>query len=113
MKDHLISKNGKKTGGATYTIKKGDGLSVIAQKTGVSMATLQSLNGITPEPDQSRPSIKADRFGRQQKARNHLTRCRQAFLKRQALTKGTAVNRFNRLWRLSITTRTKRQRIMQ
>ncbi|AEB22594.1 LysM peptidoglycan-binding domain-containing protein [Bacillus amyloliquefaciens] len=46
MKDHLISKNGKKTGGATYTIKKGDGLSVIAQKTGVSMATLQSLNGI-------------------------------------------------------------------
>ncbi|MCO4849704.1 N-acetylmuramoyl-L-alanine amidase [Bacillus vallismortis] len=35
-----------KTNGATYTIKKGDALSVIAQKTGVSMATLQSLNGI-------------------------------------------------------------------
>ncbi|APA03581.1 MULTISPECIES: N-acetylmuramoyl-L-alanine amidase [Bacillus] len=35
-----------KTGGATYTVKKGDALSVIAQKTGVSMATLQSLNGI-------------------------------------------------------------------
>lgn len=46
MKDHLISKNGKKTGGSTYTVKKGDGLSVIAQKTGVSMATLQRLNGI-------------------------------------------------------------------
>ncbi|AKF31542.1 N-acetylmuramoyl-L-alanine amidase [Bacillus velezensis] len=35
-----------KTGGATYTVKKGDALSVIAQKTGVSMATLQRLNGI-------------------------------------------------------------------
>ncbi|KAF1273056.1 MULTISPECIES: N-acetylmuramoyl-L-alanine amidase [Bacillus] len=35
-----------KTGGATYTVKKGDALSVIAQKNGVSMATLQSLNGI-------------------------------------------------------------------
>ncbi|MEW4025588.1 N-acetylmuramoyl-L-alanine amidase [Bacillus siamensis] len=35
-----------KTGRATYTVKKGDALSVIAQKNGVSMATLQSLNGI-------------------------------------------------------------------
>ncbi|MEC1370628.1 peptidoglycan-binding protein [Bacillus velezensis] len=35
-----------KTGGATYTVKKGDVLSVIAEKTGVSMKTLQSLNGI-------------------------------------------------------------------
>ncbi|APA04045.1 N-acetylmuramoyl-L-alanine amidase [Bacillus velezensis] len=35
-----------KTGGATYTVKKGDVLSVIAQKNGVSMATLQRLNGI-------------------------------------------------------------------
>ncbi|KAF1678620.1 N-acetylmuramoyl-L-alanine amidase [Bacillus sp. SKDU12] len=35
-----------KTNGATYTVKKGDALSVIAQKTGVSMATLQKLNGI-------------------------------------------------------------------
>ncbi|MEC0384628.1 peptidoglycan-binding protein [Bacillus velezensis] len=35
-----------KTGGATYTVKKGDALSVIAQKNGVSMATLQRLNGI-------------------------------------------------------------------
>ncbi|WP_342494030.1 N-acetylmuramoyl-L-alanine amidase [Bacillus sp. FSL R5-0447] len=35
-----------KTGGATYTVKKGDALSVIAQKNGVSMATLRSLNGI-------------------------------------------------------------------
>ncbi|MED4820469.1 N-acetylmuramoyl-L-alanine amidase [Bacillus atrophaeus] len=35
-----------KTGGATYTVKKGDALSVIAQKTGVSMAILQRLNGI-------------------------------------------------------------------
>ncbi|ARW39065.1 N-acetylmuramoyl-L-alanine amidase [Bacillus amyloliquefaciens] len=35
-----------KTGGATYTVKKGDVLSVIAQKTGVSMTTLQRLNGI-------------------------------------------------------------------
>ncbi|MFJ9204138.1 N-acetylmuramoyl-L-alanine amidase [Bacillus velezensis] len=35
-----------KIGGPTYTVKKGDALSVIAQKTGVSMATLQSLNGI-------------------------------------------------------------------
>ncbi|QNA80280.1 MULTISPECIES: N-acetylmuramoyl-L-alanine amidase [Bacillus] len=32
--------------GGTYTVKKGDALSVIAQKTGVSMATLQRLNGI-------------------------------------------------------------------
>ncbi|MCR9040966.1 N-acetylmuramoyl-L-alanine amidase [Bacillus sp. L381] len=36
----------KAGGGSTYTVKKGDVLSVIAQKTGVSMATLQSLNGI-------------------------------------------------------------------
>ncbi|MFU1714172.1 N-acetylmuramoyl-L-alanine amidase [Bacillus amyloliquefaciens] len=35
-----------KTGGTTYTVKKGDALSVIAQKNGVSMATLQRLNGI-------------------------------------------------------------------
>ncbi|KMN54691.1 N-acetylmuramoyl-L-alanine amidase [Bacillus velezensis] len=35
-----------KTSGATYTVKKGDALSVIAEKTGVSMKTLQSLNGI-------------------------------------------------------------------
>ncbi|MGY8615268.1 N-acetylmuramoyl-L-alanine amidase [Bacillus velezensis] len=35
-----------KAGGATYTVKKGDALSIIAQKTGVSMATLQRLNGI-------------------------------------------------------------------
>ncbi|MGM0950066.1 MAG: N-acetylmuramoyl-L-alanine amidase [Bacillota bacterium] len=35
-----------KTNRATYTVKKGDALSVIAQKTGVSMATLQRLNGI-------------------------------------------------------------------
>lgn len=35
-----------KTGGATYTVKKGDTLSEIARKEGVSMATLQSLNGI-------------------------------------------------------------------
>ncbi|MED3657098.1 N-acetylmuramoyl-L-alanine amidase [Bacillus velezensis] len=35
-----------KTGGATYTVKKGDVLSIIAEKTGVSMKTLQSLNGI-------------------------------------------------------------------
>ncbi|WP_338444396.1 N-acetylmuramoyl-L-alanine amidase [Bacillus spizizenii] len=35
-----------KASGATYTVKKGDALSVIAQKTGASMATLQRLNGI-------------------------------------------------------------------
>ncbi|MDW0355029.1 N-acetylmuramoyl-L-alanine amidase [Bacillus velezensis] len=40
------AKTETKTGGATYTVKKGDALSVIAQETGVSMATLQSLNGI-------------------------------------------------------------------
>ncbi|MCY8985644.1 MULTISPECIES: N-acetylmuramoyl-L-alanine amidase [Bacillus] len=39
-------KTGTKISGETYTVKKGDALSVIAQKTGVSMATLQSLNGI-------------------------------------------------------------------
>ncbi|MSE04062.1 LysM peptidoglycan-binding domain-containing protein [Bacillus velezensis] len=39
-------KNENKTGGATYTVKKGDVLSVIAQKNGVSMTTLQRLNGI-------------------------------------------------------------------
>ena len=40
------AKTETKTGGATYTVKKGDALSVIAQKNGVSMATLQRLNGI-------------------------------------------------------------------
>ncbi|MGX4282011.1 N-acetylmuramoyl-L-alanine amidase [Bacillus sp. JK106] len=40
------AKTETKTGGATYTVKKGDALSVIAQKNGVSMATLQKLNGI-------------------------------------------------------------------
>ncbi|MEC1649329.1 N-acetylmuramoyl-L-alanine amidase [Bacillus halotolerans] len=35
-----------KTSGATYTVKKGDTLSEIAEKTGVSMAKLQSYNGI-------------------------------------------------------------------
>ncbi|OIK22129.1 N-acetylmuramoyl-L-alanine amidase [Bacillus amyloliquefaciens] len=40
------AKNETKIGGATYTVKKGDALSVIAQKTGISMATLQRLNGI-------------------------------------------------------------------
>ncbi len=39
-------KTDSKTCGATYTVKKGDVLSVIAEKTGVSMKTLQSLNGI-------------------------------------------------------------------
>ncbi|MBV5121424.1 N-acetylmuramoyl-L-alanine amidase [Bacillus halotolerans] len=40
------AKTGTKISGATYTVRNGDALSVIAQKTGVSMATLQSLNGI-------------------------------------------------------------------
>ncbi|MBG9768934.1 N-acetylmuramoyl-L-alanine amidase [Bacillus vallismortis] len=40
------SKTKTKANGATYTVKKGDALSVIAQKTGVSMSTLQRLNGI-------------------------------------------------------------------
>ncbi|AMQ71807.1 MULTISPECIES: N-acetylmuramoyl-L-alanine amidase [Bacillus amyloliquefaciens group] len=40
------AKTETKTGAATYTVKKGDALSVIAQKNGVSVATLQSLNGI-------------------------------------------------------------------
>ncbi|MED4787478.1 N-acetylmuramoyl-L-alanine amidase [Bacillus atrophaeus] len=35
-----------KTTGSTYTVKKGDTLSEIAQKTGVSMAKLQTYNGI-------------------------------------------------------------------
>ncbi|MCY8472463.1 N-acetylmuramoyl-L-alanine amidase [Bacillus halotolerans] len=35
-----------KTPGSTYTVKKGDTLSEIAEKTGVSMAKLQSYNGI-------------------------------------------------------------------
>lgn len=35
-----------KTAGSTYTVKKGDTLSEIAEKTGVSMAKLQSYNGI-------------------------------------------------------------------
>ncbi|MEC1690376.1 N-acetylmuramoyl-L-alanine amidase [Bacillus mojavensis] len=35
-----------KTSGSTYTVKKGDTLSEIAEKTGVSMAKLQSYNGI-------------------------------------------------------------------
>lgn len=40
------AKTETKASGATYTVKRGDALSVIAQKTGVSMATLLSLNGI-------------------------------------------------------------------
>lgn len=40
------AKTEAKPSGATYTVKKGDVLSVIAQKNGVSVATLQSLNGI-------------------------------------------------------------------
>ncbi|HEO2443806.1 TPA: LysM peptidoglycan-binding domain-containing protein [Streptococcus agalactiae] len=40
------SKTETKTGRATYTVKKGDTLSEIAQKEGISMATLQKLNGI-------------------------------------------------------------------
>ncbi|AME07506.1 hypothetical protein AUL54_14735 [Bacillus sp. SDLI1] len=40
------AKTKTKANGATYTVKKGDALSVVAQKTGVSMATLQRLNGI-------------------------------------------------------------------
>ncbi len=35
-----------KTSGSTYTVKKGDTLSEIAVKTGVSMAKLQAYNGI-------------------------------------------------------------------
>ncbi|MEC1584341.1 N-acetylmuramoyl-L-alanine amidase [Bacillus spizizenii] len=35
-----------KASGSTYTVKKGDTLSEIAEKTGVSMAKLQSYNGI-------------------------------------------------------------------
>ncbi|MEH7105097.1 N-acetylmuramoyl-L-alanine amidase [Bacillus velezensis] len=40
------AKTETKTGRATYTVKKGDTLSGIAQKEGISMATLQKLNGI-------------------------------------------------------------------
>nr|MDH3076434.1 N-acetylmuramoyl-L-alanine amidase [Bacillus velezensis] len=40
------AKTETKTDGATYTVKKGDTLSEIAQKEGISMATLQKLNGI-------------------------------------------------------------------
>ncbi|QYG88363.1 N-acetylmuramoyl-L-alanine amidase [Bacillus atrophaeus] len=40
------SSSAPKTNGSTYTVKKGDTLSEIAQKTGVSMAKLQSYNGI-------------------------------------------------------------------
>ncbi|MGG7220869.1 N-acetylmuramoyl-L-alanine amidase [Bacillus sp. ATD] len=40
------SASAPKTSGSTYTVKKGDTLSEIAQKTGVSMAKLQSYNGI-------------------------------------------------------------------
>ncbi|WP_336805366.1 N-acetylmuramoyl-L-alanine amidase [Bacillus subtilis] len=48
IETELKALGGKTTSkpGGTYTIKKGDALSVIAQKTGVSMATLQRLNGI-------------------------------------------------------------------
>nr|WP_277814033.1 LysM peptidoglycan-binding domain-containing protein [Bacillus siamensis] len=42
-------------------VKKGDVLSVITEKTGVSMKTLQSLNGIKdPNLIKSWTSIKAD-----------------------------------------------------
>ncbi|KUP31058.1 N-acetylmuramoyl-L-alanine amidase [Bacillus halotolerans] len=40
------SSSAPKTSGSTYTVKKGDTLSEIAQKTGVSMEKLQSYNGI-------------------------------------------------------------------
>ncbi|WEY91173.1 N-acetylmuramoyl-L-alanine amidase [Bacillus subtilis] len=40
------TKTVKKTTGDTYTVKKGDTLSEIAKEHGVSVATLQSLNGI-------------------------------------------------------------------
>ncbi|QII48161.1 N-acetylmuramoyl-L-alanine amidase family protein [Bacillus paralicheniformis] len=40
------AKPASKPSGATYTVKKGDTLSEIAVKTGVSMAKLQSYNGI-------------------------------------------------------------------
>ncbi|MCY8310593.1 peptidoglycan-binding protein [Bacillus vallismortis] len=40
------TKTKTKANGATYTVKKGDTLSVIAKEHGVSVATLQSLNGI-------------------------------------------------------------------
>ncbi|MCY7931787.1 N-acetylmuramoyl-L-alanine amidase [Bacillus inaquosorum] len=39
-------KSAPKTSGSTYTVKKGDTLSEIAEKTGVSVAKLQSYNGI-------------------------------------------------------------------
>ncbi|OLF86327.1 N-acetylmuramoyl-L-alanine amidase [Bacillus paralicheniformis] len=40
------SSSASKPSGSTYTVKKGDTLSEIAVKTGVSMANLQSYNGI-------------------------------------------------------------------
>ncbi|WEZ02578.1 N-acetylmuramoyl-L-alanine amidase [Bacillus subtilis] len=40
------SSSAPKASGGTYTVKKGDTLSVIAKEHGVSVATLQSLNGI-------------------------------------------------------------------
>ncbi|KAF6546282.1 MULTISPECIES: N-acetylmuramoyl-L-alanine amidase [unclassified Bacillus (in: firmicutes)] len=40
------AKTETKTSGSTYTVKKGDTLSEIAVKTGVSMAKLQAYNGI-------------------------------------------------------------------
>ncbi|MGC8261852.1 N-acetylmuramoyl-L-alanine amidase [Bacillus subtilis] len=39
-------KSAPKASGSTYTVKKGDTLSEIAEKTGVSIAKLQSYNGI-------------------------------------------------------------------
>ncbi|CAI6222825.1 N-acetylmuramoyl-L-alanine amidase [Bacillus sp. FSL M7-1004] len=40
------SSGGSSVSGTTYTVKKGDTLSAIAKEHGVSVATLQSLNGI-------------------------------------------------------------------
>ncbi|OWV38209.1 N-acetylmuramoyl-L-alanine amidase [Bacillus spizizenii] len=40
------SSSSSSSSGSTYTVKKGDTLSVIAKEHGVSVATLQSLNGI-------------------------------------------------------------------
>ncbi|WP_432339318.1 N-acetylmuramoyl-L-alanine amidase [Bacillus tequilensis] len=40
------SSSAPKASGGTYTVKKGDTLSAIAKEHGVSMATLQNLNGI-------------------------------------------------------------------
>lgn len=110
------TKTKTKANGATYTVKKGDALSVIAQKTGVSMATLQRLNGIKnpnlikvgqvlkltgSSASSTKPSSKKTSYA-----------LPSGVIKvTSPMTKGRKSDRFKTLWRLFISIQIKEQRI--